>query len=72
MTRQNIQRIEAETLIYEREKEAEIKKSQAELEEKQAAYNRGVRLAQIEAEQTAQIREMELKKQVEEKRQLAE
>ncbi|KAF7722128.1 hypothetical protein EC973_003672 [Apophysomyces ossiformis] len=72
LTRQSIKRIEAETLIYEREKEADIAKAQAELREKQVLYERGVKLAQIEADQAAQVREMELKKQVEEKRQLAE
>ncbi|KAG0172627.1 hypothetical protein DFQ28_010172 [Apophysomyces sp. BC1034] len=72
LTRQNVQRIEADTLIYERQKEAEILKAQAELDEKQAQYDRDVKLAQIEAQQATQVREMELKRQVEEKRQLAE
>ncbi|KAI9008937.1 flotillin domain protein [Phycomyces nitens] len=72
LTRQNTQRIEADTVVYENERKADILKAQAILKEKSAEYDRGVQMAQIEAQQQTASREQELKRMVEEKRSLAE
>lgn len=72
MTRQQVGRIEAETVVYENERKAEMFQAQATLETRQAEYDRQVQTAQIEAKQAANMRQIELQRQYEEKRQLAE
>ncbi|CAO3687492.1 unnamed protein product [Umbelopsis vinacea] len=72
MTRQQVGRIEAETVVYENEKKAEMYQAQALLETRQAEYDRQVQTAQIESKQASNMRQIELQRQYEEKRQLAE
>lgn len=72
LTRQNVSRIDAETIIYENERKAAMSKAQAELLSKQAEYDRQVKVAKIEAEQAANRREADLRKEYEEKRALLE
>ncbi|GBG62526.1 hypothetical protein CBR_g30843 [Chara braunii] len=72
LTRQQVHRIEAETVSFENEKKREMAESEASLLVQKADYSRRVEIARVEAQQAKAIRETELQRQVEERRQLAE
>ncbi|KAH8550883.1 hypothetical protein BGW37DRAFT_427021 [Umbelopsis sp. PMI_123] len=72
MTRQEVGRIEADTVTYENEKKAAISQANARLETRRAEYDRQVETAKIEATQATNMRQVELQREFEEKRQLAE
>lgn len=67
-TRREMSKIEAETVVFENSRQQEIKHSEAELEKRMAHYNREIKIAKIESEKAAAIRESELQKEVEVKR----
>jgi flotillin len=72
LTRQEVGRIEADTVIYENEKKAAISQANARLESRRAEFDRQVETAKIEAKQASSTRQIELQRDYEEKRQLAE
>ncbi|KAG2176653.1 hypothetical protein INT44_007317 [Umbelopsis vinacea] len=72
LTRQEVGRIEADTVIYENEKKAAISQANARLEARRAEFDRQVETAKIEAKQASSTRQIELQREYEEKRQLAE
>jgi len=67
-TRQQVAAFEAETVLQENKRRQDIELSKAELAVVHAAASQKTQLANIEAEKTAQIREAELQKEVEQRR----
>lgn len=70
LTRQEVAKIEADTLIFENTKAIDIGKAQSELSTKQSEFNKNIEIANIEAKKAATIRESELQKIVEVERAL--
>ncbi|KXS15524.1 hypothetical protein M427DRAFT_56627 [Gonapodya prolifera JEL478] len=68
LTRQNVARVEAETVVYENDRKEKVAFAAAQLATKQAEFDRQVRIAQIEADQAAAARRVELQRTVEQRR----
>ncbi|TPX56713.1 hypothetical protein PhCBS80983_g04316 [Powellomyces hirtus] len=71
-TRKESSRVEASAVIFEAERKGEMAAAQASLEIKQTEYAQGVKIAQIETEKAASLRDAELQREVETKRALVE
>ncbi|RKP09470.1 hypothetical protein THASP1DRAFT_14201 [Thamnocephalis sphaerospora] len=72
LTRQNVARVDAETLIYENERKAEMANAASQLQVREAEYNQNAKIAKIEAMRKAEMRDAELSREVEERRALAQ
>lgn len=72
LTRQKISKVEADTIVLENQRKAEIAEAQATLATKQATYDRQTKLAKIESEKAAELRDTELLQLVEKQRALTE
>jgi flotillin len=68
LTRKETSRIEAQSYLYEVQRQIEKTVASTEFQIQQADYDRQVRLSQIEAEKATEIRETELKRSIEAKR----
>nr|BAK01301.1 predicted protein [Hordeum vulgare subsp. vulgare] len=66
--RKNIIEIESKTVVYEQNRQVEIVKAQTQLETEKTIFNNNVRIAEIEAEKRAAVRDAELQRDVEIKR----
>ncbi|CAH1759066.1 8903_t:CDS:2, partial [Entrophospora sp. SA101] len=71
-TRRETSKIEAETVLVEKERQVAIAQAEMNLNTKKAEYNKQTKIAEIEAAQAAKKREAELQKEVEERRLLSE
>ncbi|KAI8900297.1 hypothetical protein BC833DRAFT_618685 [Globomyces pollinis-pini] len=63
--RKNIIEIEATTVIYEQNRKVDIAKAQSQLETEQTILNNNVKIAEIESEKKAALREAELQRNIE-------
>jgi flotillin len=72
LTRQNVARVDAETIIYENERKATMANAAAQLAIREAEYQQQAEVAAIEAKRNAEMRDAELLKDVEERRAMAE
>ncbi|KXS15523.1 hypothetical protein M427DRAFT_98680, partial [Gonapodya prolifera JEL478] len=68
LTRQNVARVETETVVYENDRKEKVAFAAAHLATKQAEFDRQVHIAQIEADQAAAARKVELQRVVEQRR----
>ena len=71
-TRMKTREYEATAVTFENERDMEIARSSANLKIKQAEYDRESKLAKIESEKAAEIRDVELQKEVEQRKILQE
>lgn len=67
-----IAKINAETAVQKTERDSERAKAEAQLATRKTAFNRDVNIAQIEATRQTEVRDEELRKEVEVKRALTE
>ncbi|KAJ3271172.1 hypothetical protein HDV01_007030 [Terramyces sp. JEL0728] len=68
--RKNIIEIESKTVVYEQNRQVEIARAQTQLQTEKTIFNNNVRIAEIEAEKRAAVRDAELQRDVEIKRAL--
>ncbi|CAG8608984.1 3088_t:CDS:2 [Cetraspora pellucida] len=72
LTRQETSKIESETVLVENERKISIAQAEMNLATKKSEYEQQTKIAAIEAEQAAKMRQEELQKDVEERRLLSE
>ncbi|RIB28717.1 hypothetical protein C2G38_2028286 [Gigaspora rosea] len=72
LTRQETSKIESDTVLIENERKISIAKAEMSLSTKKSEYSQQVKIAAIEADQAAKMRQAELEKEVEERRLLSE
>ncbi|KAF0368611.1 Flotillin domain protein [Gigaspora margarita] len=72
LTRQETSKIESDTVLIENERKISIAKAEMSLATKKSEYSQQVKIAAIEADQAAKMRQAELEKEVEERRLLSE
>jgi flotillin len=72
LTRRETSKVEAETILIENERKATIAKANMDLSTKESEFERAKKVAAIEADKAAKMRDSELQKQVEERRLLSE
>lgn len=72
LTRRAFHQVDAETKIFENLREAEVAEANATLAAQKAQWEQTTKIAQIEADRTASIRDAELTRDLEKKKALAE